>query len=209
MTGVQTCALPISATVKAYVTAQIYGADEYAPISSERSNSFTVSTFMAALKWYHLCGEFNSWTIAEAPLFWETAGGTNQYSCMVDFTIAGGNGDATHSYFKVTAEQNWSADNWGYNHLTPSWDCPEQNDGNLSVPLDEGNIFQITVNTSVMTIDKRNIGKYLGVIGSFNSWDGDAPLNYNSLESAWMTEPLELAAGDEVKIRVDGGWTLN
>ena len=198
-----------TATVKAYVTAQIYGADEYAPISSERSNSFTVSTFMAALKWYHLCGEFNSWTIAEAPLFWETAGGTNQYSCMVDFTIAGGNGDATHSYFKVTAEQNWSADNWGYNHLTPSWDCPEQNDGNLSVPLDEGNIFQITVNTSVMTIDKRNIGKYLGVIGSFNSWDGDAPLNYNSLESAWMTEPLELAAGDEVKIRVDGGWTLN
>ena len=198
-----------TATVKAFVTAEINGTDQYAPISSELSNSFTVSTFVAALKWYHLCGEFNGWTIGEAPIFWETAGGTNQYTCMVDFTISGGNGDATHTYFKVTAEQNWAADNWGYNFLTPSWDCPEQGDSNLSLPLDEGNIFQVTVNTSVMTIDKKNIGKFLGVIGSFNSWNGDLLLTYNSLESAWLTEPVSLVAGDEIKIRANGGWDLN
>ena len=195
--------------VKAYVTAQISGTNEYAPISSARSNSFSVVTFMAPLKWYHLCGQFMNWTIAEAPIFWETAGGTNQYTCMVDFSIPDAVGDETHSYFKVTAEQNWSADNWGYNFLTPSWDCPEQADSNLAMPLDEGNIFQVTVNTSVMTIDKKNIGKTLGVIGSFNDWNGDAPLIYNHIESAWLTEPIELAAGDQIKIRVDGGWTLN
>ena len=198
-----------TATMKAYVSASMNGTDQFDPINSELSNSFTVTTFMAALKWYHLCGEFNSWTIGEAPIFWETSGGTNQYTCMVDFTISGGNGDATRSYFKVTAEQNWSADNWGYNFLTPSWDCPEQADSNLSMPLDEGNIFQVTVNTSVMTIDKRNIGKYIGLIGDFNSWGGDAIFTYNSLESAWLTEPLELAAGQGIKIRANGGWDLN
>ncbi len=192
--------------VNAYVTAIINGTENYEPIKSELSNSFSVTTFAASLRWYHLCGEFNGWTIGEAPIFWETTGGSNEYTCMVDFTRAEGNEGATHSYFKVTAEQNWSADNWGYNFLTPSWDCPEQGDSNLSVPLDEGNIFQVTVNTAVMTIDKKNIGKSLGIIGTFNDWAADAPFNYNSSESAWLSEPIEFAADGKFKIRVDGSW---
>lgn len=195
-----------TAKVQAYVTAQMNGTENYDPISSELSESFNVTTYEAALRWYHLCGEFSGWAIDTAPIFWETTGGSNQYSCMVDFTRAEGNEGFTHSYFKVTAEQNWAADNWGYNHLTPSWDCPEQGDSNLSVPLDEGNVFQVTVNTSAMTIDKKNIGNALGVIGSFNDWAGDVALKYDAVESAWLSEPIDFAANAEFKIRVDGSW---
>ena len=60
-----------------------------------------------------------------------------------------------------------------------------------------------------MTIDKKNIGDYLGVIGTFNDWSGDEPLVYNSLESAWLTEPITFAEAGAFKIRANGDWTLN
>jgi len=192
-------------TVSAYVTAKMYGTDSYEEVRSASSNSFNVATYAAALKWLYLCGEFNSWTIAEAPIFWETSGGSNTYECMVDFALEG----AERSYFKVTAEQNWSGDNWGYNFLTPSWDCPEQADSNLSLPLSEGNIFQISVNTGVMTIDKKAIGSKLGLIGSFNDWNGDLFFTYSPTESAWVTESVDLAANAEIKVRVDSAWDVN
>lgn len=194
-----------TAAVSAYVTAKISGTDNYEELRSASSNSFNVSTYAAALKWLYLCGEFNSWTIDAAPIFWETSGGSNIYECMVDFAMEG----AERSYFKVTAEQNWSGANWGYNYLTPSWSCPEQADSNLSLPLSEGNIVQISVNTSVMTIDKKAVGSELGLIGSFNDWSGDVFFAYSPTESAWLTEPVELAADAEIKIRVDGKWDTN
>jgi hypothetical protein len=192
-------------SVKAYVTAKMSGSNDFKTVQSAESNNFTVSTYAAALKWLYLCGEFNSWTIGDAPIFWETSGGSNIYKCMVDFTMPG----ADYSYFKVTAEQNWSGANWGYNYLTPSWDCPEQGDSNLSLPMSEGGIFEISVNTTVMTIDHTAIGTSLSLIGSFNGWGGDVDFVYDSLSSTWKTAPVELEANANVKVRANYAWDIN
>lgn len=194
--------------IKAYVTAQVNGTNQYEAITSNQSNSFNVTTFAAPLGELYLCGEFNgSWDIDNAPVFYETTGGSNIYKCMVDFS--NGNADATHSYFKVVAQRNWSGDNWGYNYLTPSWSCPDQSDSNLSVPLAEGCVFELSVNKSAMTIDKNAIGSTLGLIGTFNGWNGDEFFTYDYMSSTWKTGPVSLAAGDEVKIRVNSDWGTN
>ena len=197
-----------TATVQAYVTAKVDFTDKYEALTSNVSNSFTVKTFEAPLGVLYLCGEFNNgWEIDNAPEFFETSGGTNIYKCMVDFS--NGNADATHSYFKVVAQRNWSGDNWGYNYLTPSWNCPEQSDSNLSVPLSKGCIFELTVHKGLMTIDSNAVGNKLGLIGSFNGWGGDEFFTYDYLTSSWQTAPVALAAGDEIKIRVDSAWGTN
>lgn len=202
-------------SISAYVTAKIAGTDNYEAIASNTSNSFNVSTFAAALKWLHLCGEFNSWTIASAPIFYETTGGSNIYECMVDFTVPADYTATTagRSYFKVTAEQNWSGDNWGYNYLTPSWagGDTEQADSNLSLDVDKKCIAKISVNTTVMTIDMEYVGNVIGLVGSFNDWGGSADpvFTYDAASSSWKTEPVSLSAGDEIKVRVDADWATN
>lgn len=203
-----------SANVAAFVTAKLNGSDVYEAISSNQTNEFNVSTFAASLSWLYLCGEFSGgWDINNAPIFWETAAGTNIFSCMVDFTPQTDNPtDPNRSYFKVTVEQSWSGDNWGYNALKPSWDYPEQADSNLSLDMSEGKIFQITVNTSDKenkTIKKEAIGNTISLIGSFNDWAGDADFVYDYKESAWLTAPLDFVAGEEIKIRLNYDWGVN
>ena len=44
-----------TATVRAYVTAEISGTEQYAPRSSQLSNAFSLSTCCASLKCYHFC----------------------------------------------------------------------------------------------------------------------------------------------------------
>jgi hypothetical protein len=204
-----------TADISAYVTAEVYGTSAYKPIASAKSNTFSVSTYAAALKWLHLCGEFNAWTIASAPIFWETSGGTNVYECMVDFSLPEGATPtmAGRSYFKVTAEQNWAGANWGYNFLTPSWagGNTEQADSNLSLDIDQKCIGAISVNTAVMTIDLELIGNSIGLVGTFNEWGGsaDAKFTYDAVTSTWRTEPVTLEDGAEIKIRVDSDWAKN
>ncbi len=198
--------------VKAYVTAKLNGSDAYEAINSNTTNTFNVTTYAASLSYLYLCGEFNDWKIENAPIFWETAGGSNIFTCMVDLTRKNETPtDPNRSYFKVTAEQSWSGDNWGYDALIPSWENPEQNDKNFSLDITENNIFEITVNKAAMTIDQKAKGKVLGLVGDFNSWgENDAVFTYNSLESAWLTQPVELAAGSGIKVRADApSWNTN
>lgn len=199
-----------TATVSAYVTAKMYGTDEYKPIASAASNNFSVTTYAAPLTALYLCGEFSgSWDINNAPIFWETSAGSNTYTCMVDLSKTAAGDDADRSFFKVVAQRAWSGDNWGYEDLKPSWTCPEQNDKNFSLPFSEGNIFELTVNKTVMTIDKKAIGKTLGLIGDFNNWGDDVAFTYDYLSSSWKTEPVALEAGKAIKVRVDGAWDTN
>ena len=193
-----------TAQITAFVTAQVANSTEYEAIRSEQSAPFSVTTFAAALKWLYLCGEFNNWTPDTAPIFWETGGGSNVYDCIVDFTtnvetptMAG------HSFFKVLSGQNWSDANYDMNDLTASWTVQENNDGNLSIPIDAATIHQISVNLTAKTIDETAIGNMIGLSGDFNNW-ADEPFTYDALTSTWKTAPVDLEGGTGLKVRVDG-----
>jgi hypothetical protein len=197
-----------TAKVGAYLVASVYGTD----VATVKSNTinFNVSTFKAALRRYFICGEFQSWTIGEAPVFWETEGGTNIYKTLVDLdnSFNTSRTDDTYSYFKITAEQDWSHDNWGYNYLTPSWSCPEQGDSNLSVPVAEGTINFLTVNVGKMTIDREVVSE-VDLIGSFdesNGWGNDVKFAYDPKTGVWSAGPVNFSSGTDFLIRLNASW---
>lgn len=194
--------------ITAYVSAQIANTSNYEAIKSAASNAFSVQTYAAPLKWMYLCGEFNGWKETAAPIFWETNGGTNTYTCMVDFSASA---DNTNSFFKVLPEQSWST-SYGKDALTASWTIADNADGNLSMPITEATIHEVTVNMAVMTIDQTAIGNTLGLCGTFNNWgdgEADAAFTYDALTSTWKTDVVALEAGQEVKVRADAAWTTN
>lgn len=194
--------------ITAYVSAQIANTSNYEAIKSAASNVFSVQTYAAPLKWMFLCGEFNGWKETTAPKFFETNGGTNTYSCMVDFSASA---DNTNSFFKVLPEQSWST-SYGKDALKASWTIADNADGNLSMPITEATIHEITVNMAVMTIDQTAIGNTLGLCGTFNNWgdgEADAAFTYDALTSTWKTDVVALEAGQEVKVRADAAWTTN
>lgn len=194
--------------ITAYVSAQIANTTNYEAIKSSVSNTFSVQTYAAPLKWLYLCGEFNNWTQTSAPIFWETNGGTNTYTCMVDFSASA---DNTNSFFKVLPEQSWSS-SYGKDDFTASWTIADNNDGNLSMPITEATIHEVTVNMAVMTIDQTAVGNTLGLSGTFNNWgedEADAAFTYDALNSIWKTDVVALEAGQEIKVRADGAWTTN
>ena len=78
-----------TANVSAFVTAKVSGTDQYKELTSNRSTAFNVTTFEAALKWYYCCGNFSgAWDINNAPQIFETKGGSNTYTAMMDFTFS-------------------------------------------------------------------------------------------------------------------------
>ena len=192
--------------ITAYVSAQIANTSNYEAIKSAASNAFYVQTYAVPLKWMYLCGEFNGWKETAAPIFWETNGGTNTYTCMVDFSASA---DNTNSFFKVLPEQSWST-SYGKDALTASWTIADNADGNLSMPITEATIHEVTVNMAVMTIDQTAVGNSLGLCGDFNSWGtDDAAFTYDPLTSTWKTAVVALEAGQGVKVRANADWAVN
>lgn len=194
--------------VTAYVSAKINGSDSFKEVTSNSTNNFNVTTFEAALKWYYCCGNFSgAWDIANAPQIWESKGGSNTYTAMMDFN----DGGAALSYFKITELRSWSGGNWGFNYLTPGWGNldPDQGDSNLSLDISKSTIWEITVKTSTMTIDAKEIGNTLSLIGGYNDWGGDDMLNYDYATNSFVTDEINFAADTEVKVRLNKDWATS
>lgn len=200
--------------ITAYVTAALSSGALSQSVTSAETPQFNVTTYAAPLKQFYICGAFNGgWDIDNAPMLWETGAGTNTYAAMIDFSNNPNGEDL--SYFKIVAGRNWSGDNWGFNYLTPGWGNlnPDQPDSNLSLSREGGDIWAISVNTVAKTIDAEQIGKKVALTGSFDNWgDADVEFQWDYLyggEGMWVTAPVALAAGDEVKIRCNDGWDIN
>lgn len=196
----------VTQEISAYLVAKVYGTDVHEVKSTPVS--FNITTFEAPLRWLFMPGTYQGWDIDHAPQFWETDGGTNLYSTMVDMNLAEDDANRPYSYFKITVARNWSDDNWGYNFLTPSWTCPEQGDSNLSVNLKEGSIYIFTVNRSAMTIDKKPVSK-VGLIGAFaesDGWANDIDFTYDASENVWISPAVTFSDNLEFLVRLNGTW---
>lgn len=194
-----------TANVTAHVTAKVAGTDQYETLISNSSAAFDVTTFEAALKWYYCCGNFSgSWDISNAPQIFETKGGSNTYSAMMDFN----DGGAALSYFKITELRSWSGANWGFNHLTPGWGNldPDQGDSNLSIDISAKTIWTITVKTATMTIDAEPVGNTISLIGGYNGWGADDLFEYDYATNTWVAGPIDFSEDTEVKARLDKDW---
>ncbi|MBQ2393100.1 MAG: SusE domain-containing protein [Alistipes sp.] len=190
-----------SATIDAYVVA--YAGDS--GMCTEKSNviSFNVQTFKAALRNYYICGFYNGWNAGAALTIWETAGGSNIYEGLYNFTE-----DATNtpgfSGFKVLTNQAWDGGEMGYSAFTASSKFSSSSDGNLMLPA---GIWQLSVDLLNMTIDAKQFSQ-VDIMGSFDGWASPLVLEFDTVNNVWKT-PTPIAAGSEYKIRMNGSWDVS
>lgn len=78
--------------------------------------------------------------------------------------------------------------------------------GNIGVNAGEG-VYYMDVNLSEGTITATKV-ETMGMIGDFNSWDGDAVMTWNAEEYCFEATNAGVTA-DGWKFRVNGGWDIN
>lgn len=78
--------------------------------------------------------------------------------------------------------------------------------GNISVNAGEG-VYYFDVNLGEGTITATKV-ETMGMIGTFNNWDGDAVMTWNAEEYCFEATNAGVTA-DGWKFRVNGGWDIN
>ena len=78
--------------------------------------------------------------------------------------------------------------------------------GNISVKAGEG-VYYFDVNLGEGTITATKV-ETMGMIGTFNNWDGDAVMTWNAEEYCFEATNVGVTA-DGWKFRVNGGWDIN
>ena len=191
-------------TLQAYVTAQLAGATELTELKSNSSNSFSVTTFAAALKNLYTVGFFNGWDVGAAVEIWEETAGTDIYVGMIDLK----NDEATtpgYSGFKIVSARNWNEGNWGYDAFTVGSNITSSSDGNLVLPA---GYWKLSVNKKAMSIEATAVSS-VDILGSFNGWNdtaGHTPLTYSATENAWISAPVEFAEPGAFLVRLNASW---
>lgn len=196
-----------------FLIASVYQTDIKSIKSS--SISYNVTTYAAPLRSVFMPGRYQNWNIDLANEFWETDGGTNIYSTLVNldpskYDANGDDGD--YANFKVTSARNWSSGNWGKNEITQNWSGFDAGNGNLTINIKtEGTtIFILSFNKGKMTMDKTNV-KSVTLIGSFDecgwSEDKEIPFVYDPVGNVWQTSVVTFS-GDNVGflMRLNKSW---
>ncbi len=197
-----------AADVSASVEATVADTDINA-VKSANTVSFNVKTFKAKLNFLYICGQFqNGWDVANAPQFWETGGGTKIYSIMIDYLAGGTITPGEDQGFKILSQRAWEGDYWGYSGLTPSWECPENNDQNFQFGTTAKNIYHLTVNLKDKKISAMGYDS-VSIIGNFaeSGWNTDVDFVYDCVENVWNAGPATFSGGNNgFLIRFDHGW---
>ena len=107
--------------------------------------------------------------------------------------------------FKFSPNPSWTGDFGG----TVTWDgdiATGEYGVSSNIPVSSG-YYYIVVNMNEGSLQLTRINK-VGLIGSFNSWGGDAEFVYDATSNLW-TLTTALSAGDEVKVRMNADWYMN
>jgi len=205
--------LGVKANDKAEINAYVQATVADSPLEGVTSNSvtFSVQTFKAKLNYLYICGQFqNGWDVANAPQFWETGGGTKEYKILIDYLAGGTITPGEDQGFKILTLREWSGDYWGYDGITPSWECPENNDKNFQFGSAAKEIYMLTVNLGDKTISAEGIDA-LSLIGDFDesaSWANDVDLVYDCNENIWTAGPVTFSGGStDFLIRYNHDWS--
>ena len=98
-------------------------------------------------------------------------------------------------------EDSWDAPDWG---AAADAGKLEAQAGNILVPAP--GFYQMVVDMENLTYVLTPAS--IGIIGSFNGWGGDEFMEYNP-ETGALEATVSLAAGDEIKFRMNSDWAVN
>ena len=197
-----------TADISAFLEAKI-AETSVAPVRSANTINFNVTTFKAKLTFLYICGQFqNGWDVEHAPQFWETGGGTKVFKILIDYLAGGTITPGEDQGFKILSQRAWAGDYWGYDGLKPSWNCPENNDGNFQFGASAKPIYLLTVDLKEKTIDADGC-EAISLIGNFaeSGWSGDVDFVYDCVENVWTAGPATFSGGNNgFLIRYNHAW---
>ena len=156
-----------------------------------------------------IIGEFNGW----ASDVWMTRSETNpdEWHVVLSLNDAQDVDPAGDGFIKVKFRENadWAV-NWG------STDFPSgigtQNGPDLFVPLDELGIttdYFVTFNCATGAYNFAPTNGPISMIGEFNGWNGDVPLNRDKADPNLWTVSRSWYADSQVKFRENNDWTYS
>lgn len=145
-------------------------------------------------------GAYQSWDIGAAPAL--QGDGEGHYEGALNLSVDG----QDNCEWKFSPEQAWGNDFAGTIELNENGvgTGTYGGDGNITTPC---GYYYISVDMTAGTFSMNRIDK-VGLIGDFNSWDGDEAFTYNATTNVW-TVSATLTAGQGFKVRFNGAWDMN
>lgn len=190
-----------SVDVSAYVIAY---AGESESIRTAQSNviTFNMTTFKAALNCLYVVGGFQGWGADTAVTMWETAGGSNVFEGIYNFTKP--SYEAAGSDFQILPTRGTWDGQMGYSYFTALGDAFSEREGNIMLPV---GIHKISLNRNTKSIDSKAYSQ-IDIMGSFDGWAAPVVMEYDNVANVWRSTSA-VSGGDEFKIRFNNSWDIN
>ncbi len=158
-----------------------------------------------------LIGEFTDWS---GDLFMDrSADNPNMWTAILKVTDANDTDGSGFVDLKFRQDADWAV-NWGNDNGDFPSGVGAGGAGNIPVPA---GIYFVTFNCSTLDYSFTATCGEVGMIGEFNNWNGDFPMNRDAANpNMWTTIKSLSPAHDgdsdgdiEVKFRQDADWTVN
>ncbi|HHB78392.1 MAG TPA: T9SS type A sorting domain-containing protein [Saprospiraceae bacterium] len=148
-----------------------------------------------------LIGEFNGW----AEDYWLTRDATNpnMWTTVIDFNAD--NDPNSNDTIEVKFRQD---SDWGVNWGDAAFPSGTGTNGGANIPALYGKYF-VTFDCSTGDYTFSPTCGEISMIGAFNDWNGDVPMNRSAANPNEWTLTRSWFADSEVKFREDQGWTVN
>lgn len=157
----------------------------------------------------YVIGDYCGWNHENALNLYDYAETDITYTGLVDFMWKSNKG------FKITGIKGWQDDcNWGIDN---SAEAPKAeassiklisagNSGNIEAYSKRFYQFSFTKKSGLL----KNLRSfdYIGVIGDFNGWGGDALMYYDNEKQVFFAD-VEIAAAGGLKFRLDKDWAVS
>ena len=168
-------------------------------------------SFTATCGQIGLIGEFTDWA---GDLFMNrSADNPNMWTAILKVTDANDTDGSGFVDLKFRQDADWAV-NWGNDDGDFPSGVGAGGAGNIPVPA---GTYMVTFNCSTLDYNFTATCGEIGMIGEFNNWNGDFPMNRDAVNpNMWTTikslSPAHDGDGDgdiEVKFRQDADWTVN
>ncbi len=153
-----------------------------------------------------LIGEFNGW----AEDYWmdRVHGDADSWTVVLSLNDLMDGDENDTIELKFRAGSDWGT-NWG--GVFPSG-VGEQDGPNIKIPLDEEGIttdYFVSFNCATGEFNFAHTSGAVSMIGAFNGWGGDVPMNRDETDPNLWTLTRSWYADSEVKFRENADWTIN
>jgi hypothetical protein len=154
-----------------------------------------------------LIGEFNGW----AADFWMTRNATNPNEWTTILSLnAASDGDANGVVeMKFRQNSDWGV-NWGAADFPSGIGLPSG--ANIPVPLDATGLttdYMVTFNCSTGAYSYTGASGPISMIGAFNGWNGDVPMNRDAVNPNLWKLSRSWFANSDCKFRENKDWSVN